>query len=224
MVATAFAQIGAKAKDWSFSLSTTVTSEYIGGTGGGLFSDQPCWQTGFTAFHKSGYYAGVWRSVPVDPKYANSFANEADYYLGYCKDFGEVSIDLSVALYDFVPASDMYGFAVIISANSGKVKPYARVEYDAAQSSRMAPLCIWKVGAKGGVPKTPLKWDLWLLGRPYSTGKRETLSAAKLQLCWPINIGHGGTVTPAILLQEPFRGGGPTTGHQVYSISYGIRF
>lgn len=223
LVAVAFAE-GTKTKDWSFSLTSTVTSEYIGGTGGGLFSDKPCWQTGLYAFHKSGFYAGVWRSLPVDPRYGNTFANETDYSVGYNRDFGKFNVDLSTTLYDFVPVSDMYAVAVIVSANSGKVKPYFRVEYDAAQSARMAPLCIWKIGAKGNVPKTPLKWDLWLLGRPYSTGKRETLSAAKLQLCWPINVGHGITVTPGVLFQESLRGGGPTTDHEVYSVACGLRF
>jgi hypothetical protein len=223
LVATTYAQTGAK-KDWTFSTTQTVTSEYVGSTGGGTFSGQACWQWDITAYHRSGAYASFCRSLPVDRKYSHSFANETDYTIGYNTNVsgGRFNVDMSAAVYDLVPASDLYALAVAVSANRGKVKTYARAEYDAAQSARLMPALAYKIGAKGNVPKTPLNWNFWVLGRPYGTCA-ETVSAANLQLSWSIPF-NSGTLTSAVRYQRALEGGGPTKNHEIYSVSWTGRF
>lgn len=223
LVATTLAQSEGK-KDWALSMTSTAISEYVGSTGGGTFSDKACWQTNITATHKSGIYADFCRSLPIDWKNSNSFANETDYTIGYNTNVigGKYNVDLSVVLYDLVPSSDLYAFGVAVTANTGKIRPYIRAEYDAAQSSKLMPCMIYKVGVKGSVPKTPLDWNFWVLGRPYATSA-ETLSAANVQVSWSLPLGNG-TLTPAVRYQRSFQSGGPTTDHQIFSVSYGASF
>ena len=214
-------------KDWTFSIGTTAVSKYVGSTGGALFVDQACLQTCLMAFHKSGFYAGLWRSVPFDSRFLGTYANETDEIVGFSKDVGSWNLDFSTTVYDLVPVSDLYAVNLTATANTGKVRPYGVIEYDIAQSSRLMPGFIYKAGIRGGVTKIPLQWDLAALGNagpsPYG-GKSDVLSAYRLTLGWPIPFGVG-TLTPGIMVQQRTgRSGGLTADQTVFQIKYSVSF
>jgi len=218
---------------WSFELRETATSRYVGGTAGALFSDKPCIQLSLYGFHPSGFYAGIWQSLPFQDRYRNTFAREFDYGAGYSRDIAKGwNADVSFTVYDLVPTTDLYALAITLSATSGPVRPYLMLEHDFAESAQLPSGTVYKVGLRGEVPKTALQWDAAFMGnyspdrRPYG-GRQDTVSAVSLKLGYPFKFGPG-VVTPYVVSQnrvgrDPSNGG--IAGNQIiWGASYSVRF
>lgn len=235
LIVTAVAVIPsiANAQDWSFELKETATSRYVGGLAGALFSDKPCLQLSLYGFHKSGFYAGVWQSVPFNSRYSNTFAREFDFGVGYSRDVAPGwNADLSLTVYDLVPTTDLYAFNFALTHTAGKVRPYLIVEHDLAESAQLPSGTVYKIGARGDLGRTGVTWDAAFMGnyspdrQPYG-GRQDTVSCVALKLGYPLKIGRG-VLTPEVISQNgvgrhPSNGG--IAGNQIiWRISYSLKF
>lgn len=93
--ATAPAAAEAPASPWSFNV--TLASQYVT-RGFSNSKGNPVIQGGVDYIHPSGFNAGFWMSTLSDKFVQDSWA-ETDYYMGYTKAFGDVSIGAQIYYY-----------------------------------------------------------------------------------------------------------------------------
>jgi uncharacterized protein (TIGR02001 family) len=93
-----------KPREFTFSGSATVTSDYVSRGFTQTWND-PALQVGFTATHKSGWFTGVWAST-VSPKAFQDAHSEWDLYVGYGGKIGDVGYSLT-ALYYIYPGAEI---------------------------------------------------------------------------------------------------------------------
>lgn len=160
-------------------LSTNVWAKYLNQGGGVPHNGAVAWSSVFVTHNRSGLFAGVWNSSPIDgSKWDADFGTENDLYLGWRGETGKVGYNAGVAYFDLHEIGgtargdlmQVWGEAdYTFASGRHELVPFVRLEYsvpppvaDTALNSSLRAL----LGAGYTFqldPRTSLKAKAWLI-------------------------------------------------------------
>ncbi|MBI2410096.1 hypothetical protein HYV30_03605 [Candidatus Kaiserbacteria bacterium] len=196
----------------SYSFATEWWAKYLNQGGFVIHDGSVLWTSLFVTHNRSGFYAGLWNSTPIDGTEFNSdFGTENDIYLGWRGRTGNFGYTLGVAYFDLYrlggdPAGDLmqaYGeVAYHFPFGKHELVPFARLEYSIPPPVRHTMLDE-SVRGLVGVRYTYVLTEqvgfwakLWLIGddgrnAPEATGIAQLDGGVKVVLTQNVNMTFG---------------------------------
>lgn len=152
---------------FAVSAGISVQDKYIGFSNGAVFYPKAITYGWVNVIHKkSGVYLGVWASTGFNGEYSNNWDDEVDLTLGWSKDLGFATFDISQAYFDCfgvgeVNANDVWKTQVTLTGKPWtsqflSIAPYAQYElYITDSHSTLEGGSLYTIGFINQVPITP---------------------------------------------------------------------